>query len=371
MRLSGAVMNGTDTYLRILYLGPAYGTSLHRAEALRRLGHDVTHVDPWRFLPRQRFTGRIVQKLICDVGGHLFEYHVRRSLIDSLNGNRFDVIWVNSGELFGAKTIRSLREFAPIIVNYNNDDPFNGVGRKRFALYRQAIPEYDLLAILRTQNIDEAYQAGARRVLRVLMSADEVVHAHMPLSEEELKKWQSDLLFVGTWMPERGPFLARLLELGVPLKFYGDNWQKAKEWNTLKDSWAGAHLDGISYTKAIQCAKVCLGMLSKWNRDQHTRRSAEIPYIGSVLCAERTPEHQALYTEGEEAVYWNGPEECAEKVTWLLENPELRQRIAWAGKARCIRNGLVNQQVASQILEHVTGYRQNPGTSSIRNTGMR
>lgn len=343
-------MIAKDKKLRILYLGPAYGTSLHRAEAIRRLGHAVTHVDPWTFLPRNSFMGQIVSKVVCDVGSHLFENRVRSGLAKSLKGRRFDLIWVNSGELFGARTIRALREFAPKIVNYNNDDPFNEIGKRRFALFRQAIPEYDLLAVLRTQNVDEAYQAGARRVLRVFMSADEIIHSPAPLNEKERKEWQSELLFIGTWMPERGPFLARLLELRVPLTLYGDRWQKAKEWHVLKGSWAGAHLDGVSYTKAIQCAKVCLGMLSRWNRDQHTRRSAEIPYVGSVLCAERTPEHSALYTEDEEAVFWENPEECAGKVRWLLDNPEQRQRIAESGRNRCIRNGLVNQHVVSQIL---------------------
>ena len=77
--------------------------------------------------------------------------------------------------------------------------------------------------------------------------------------------------------------------------FYGDRWQKAPEWPVIKNIWRGPGLVGQDYVEAIQSAKICLGLLSKQNRDQHTMRSVEIPYISSVLCAERTEEHLAMY----------------------------------------------------------------------------
>src|SRR5205814_1486 len=120
-------------------------------------------------------------------------------------------------------------------------------------------------------------------------------------------RWQSEVLFVGTWMPERGPFLADLVKLGVPLAIYGTRWEKAREWKSLKSFWRGGWIEGDDYARAIQCSRLCLGLLSKGNRDLHTTRSLEIPALGGVLCAERTDEHLALFREGLEAVYWSDP----------------------------------------------------------------
>jgi len=60
--------------------------------------------------------------------------------------------------------------------------------------------------VVRAQNVQEVLAAGARRATRVWMSAD--------------------VAFIGTWMPERGPLIAHLIERGAPLSISGDRWQK-------------------------------------------------------------------------------------------------------------------------------------------------
>jgi len=238
------------------------------------------------------------------------------------------------------------------VINYNVDDPFptGDPNKRRFSLHRKAIPAYDLVAVVRAENVTEAYTAGARKVFRIYRSADEVAHAPLSLSPDDEARRANDVSFIGTWMPERGPLLARLLELGVPLAIYGNRWQKAREWSVLRFAWRSPGIIGSDYVKAIQCSKVCLGLVSKGNRDLHTQRSAEIPYIGSVLCAERTPEHEDLYEDGKEAVLWSTAEECADKIFRLLKNSEKRLRIAKAGRERCIKNGTLNEVVIESIL---------------------
>jgi spore maturation protein CgeB len=153
-------------------------------------------------------------------------------------------------------------------------------------------------------------------------------------------------------MPERGPFLAALIRLGVPLTIYGDRWHKAKEWKTLRPYWRGPGLrNDDDYASAVQAAKICLGLLSKGNRDLSTTRSFEIPLLGGVLCAERTSEHLQLYREDEDAVFWSSPEECAQKCMQLLNDEERRQRIANNGRERCVHNQTTNEHVLTQILD--------------------
>lgn len=341
--------------LRILYLGLSGGSSRHRAEALRRLKHKVELIDPWESFPHVDLVRKCIGKFVYEVGAGALEPYVRHRVLKKISRHSYDLVWVDGGELFGSSTVSQLREVAPLVINYNIDDPFGTRDRRRFFLYRRAVPLYDLLVVVREPNVAEACAVGARRVLRVFMSADEVAHTPIAMTADERVQWASDVIFIGTWMPERGPFLIRLLELGVPLTIYGNRWNKAREWNVLKDTWAGPGLDGKDYVKAIQCAKVCLGLLSKGNRDEHTQRSVEIPYTGGVLCAERTKEHLYMYDEDKEAVFWSTPEECATKCKRLLGDDNLRIRIARAGQARCEKNGFLNERVVADILGTALG----------------
>ena len=145
-------------------------------------------------------------------------------------------------------------------------------------------------------------------------------------------------------------FRSRLIELGVPLTIQGGQWQKAPEWPRLQKHWRGGAIEGDDYARAIQCAKVNLGLLSKGNRDLHTTRSLEIPALGGLLCAERTPEHLAMYDEGAEAAFWSDADECAATCQSLLADDARRQRIAQAGQRRHWRNGHQNETVMQALL---------------------
>jgi spore maturation protein CgeB len=342
--------DGKKPSLGILYLGHDYGTSRHRADALRRLGHKVDVLDPWEFFPKGRISRKVIGKLVYEVGAVWLEPYVRHRLIQSLMDRHFDVILSDQCELMGRRTAAGLKKRAGCMITYAVDDPFGPRDRRRFSLYRKSLNHYDLAVVVRQPNVEEAYAQGATEVLRVLRTADEVAHRPLVLVPEEEKRWASAVAFIGTWMPERGPFLKRLIELGVPLTLYGDRWQKAGDWPAIKKAWRGPSLVGDSYVKAIQTAKVCLGLLSKGNRDLHTQRSAEIPCIGGILCAERTKEHVAMYREDKEAVLWSTPEECAEKCFALLADEPKRKAIAWAGRDRCHRSGYLNEPIMEKIL---------------------
>jgi spore maturation protein CgeB len=333
--------------MKILYLGCDDGTCLDRANAYRRLGHEVEHIDPRRLLPRTGWVDRLTWR----IGGQVFAPAVRSRLARRLEGRRYALCHVDCGEWVTPGVIRQLRRHADAIINYNADDPLGRRDMRRFAAYRSALAHYDHVFVPRESNVREARDYGARSVTRVWFAADETSHHPRPLCAEDHRRWDCDVLFLGTWMPERGPLLLRLAELGVPLSIRGGRWHKAPEWKRLARYWKGPALGGDDYAKAIQCARVCLGLISKGNRDLHTTRSLEIPSLGSVLCAERTSEHQQMYAEGDEAVFWSTAEECADACEKLLANDAERIRIAARGRARLMKNGHMNETVMRGLLE--------------------
>jgi hypothetical protein len=339
--------------MNIAYIGSKQGTSLQRAGALERIGHQVTVIDPRNFLPPSKW----VDRWLYHTGGLGVSHLVDPPILASVCQIRPDLIWVAQGEYLGCGLLQKLHRICPgPIVNYMDDDPFGGRDGRRFRNYLKAIGQYDLLVVVRSDNILEARRSGARRVLRVFMSADEVAHRPRVLSGEDRRRFASEVAFVGTWMPERGPFLCELIRLGVPLAIWGGGWRKARQWQTLRPHWRGPALESVdNYAKAIQGAKVNLGLLSKGNRDLHSFRSMEIPALGGVLCAQRTVEHQSLYREDVEAVFWSSAAECAAKCLSLLEDPRRRTAIASAGRFRLICNRNYNETVVAKILKTALG----------------
>ena len=101
----------------------------------------------------------------------------------------------------------------------------------------------------------------------------------------------------------------------------------------------------------LQCARLNLGLLSRDNRDNHTTRSLEIPSLGGLLCAERTAEHQSMYQEGAEALFWGDARECAELCLAALADEGRRARIARAGHERFLRDGHRNERVMQRIVD--------------------
>ena len=334
--------------MRIAYIGPARGTSLHRARALERLGHEVHIIDPWVWLLDSKWVGRWIYHLGA-AGIGLFVDNRIEAEVRKADPN---LIFVDQGEFLGSALLERLRRRNVPITNYTIDDPFGGRDKKRFRRYLKALPYYDLVAVVRKPNITEARAHGARHVLRVWRSADDIAHKRRELTIIDCGRFVSDVAFIGTWMPERSPFLTELIDRGVPLSIWGDRWQKAKEWPKLQAHWRGPGLfDDASYAAVISSAKVCIGLLSKGNRDLHTTRSLEIPSLGGLLCAERTQEHLELYREGEEAVFWGNAEECTVLCKELLADEPRRREIARRGHERALKNGLYNEAVMAKILD--------------------
>jgi spore maturation protein CgeB len=238
-----------------------------------------------------------------------------------------------------------------VLLNHNLDNPFTSRDGYRWRLFLKALPVYDLFATPRQSSVENAYKLGAKRAMMVIQSADEIVHRRREPKLLEESGPSLDVVFVGNWMPERGPFMLRLLQRGVPLHIFGPGWTKAREYKKIISAISLGWLDDEAYVETISRAKIALTLLSKGNEDVHTTRSLEIPAMGTMLCAPRTVDHEYLYRDGIEACFFDDADECAELCLLLLADDERRQSIAAAGHLRALSNGRFNERVGAEILD--------------------
>ena len=336
--------------MRILYLGTNHGTSYHRYQALKRLGHDVFLVDPSWFVPANRW----VSKWIYETGAFGLARWVEQKVLFAVGDLHFDLVWVDHGQLLDSESVKALRNKFGCIVNFFQDNILYRRNCRKWRLFRDAVPEYDLIATPGKTHVERIKKLGAREVIHTFMAASEEFLISMEISLEEKMTLSSEVCFVGTWIPGRGSFIARLLENGVPISFWGNRWHKSKKWRQIKTAWRGLGVYTMKdYIAILVSAKVCLGLLS--DGDEHTTRSIEIPAVGGLLCAQRTEEHLQMYAEGKEAVFWKDADECADICLELSQSPIRRIDIALRGHERCLRNDYFHEPTLRRIIAYAIG----------------
>lgn len=337
--------------LTVLYIGdhsPA-STSRHRADALRRIGCKVTILDP------AQVNGSIT-RLRAFLDYRTGYYFRQSSLLRQLQTRiaelsaRPGLVWVNGGELLGPRIIRWLRsECGCPVILYQNDDPLGNRDGNRFLSLKSSLPYYDLCVFVRLETQLEALAIGAKRTLRVFMSYDEHIHAS-PSGFSSVPK--PIVSFIGARIPgeNRDHFLLTLLNAGLPISLIGNRWNRSRYWPVLKNVYHGPARFGTPYSQALASAAVSLGFLSHQNRDLTTTRSFETPACGGLLCAERTSEHQLLYEQTQDAIFWSSSSECIQECRNLLRDPRRNQQIRVSGLNQVFRLGVGNEDICRQIL---------------------
>lgn len=342
----------------IAYIGSTSpgSTSLHRADAFRRIGCNVTLLDPQRWIGSLR---SLENFLHYRTGYRFLQRRLLREFNASMSGleNPPDLILVNGGEMLGPCILKWLRlSFDCKIILYQNDDPTGCRDGNRFLSLRAALPFYDLCLFVRPESALEALALGAQHVLRIFTSYDELLHIPCHYKADHAPEpLQLVVSFIGTLIPgeARDIFLAALIQAGLPLRLFGNQWQRSSLWPVLKASYHGPGLKGVAYSEALGNAAVSLGFLSHQNRDLLTRRSFETPACAGLLCAERTSEHQLFYEDCQEAVFWDSLEECILQCSRLLRDAELRQTICNNGVQHVQEIGVGNEDICRQILSSI------------------
>jgi spore maturation protein CgeB len=334
---------------RLLYVGDlsAGATAAMRLEALERLGYRATRIDtstprftPWR-QPIRYLAIKLRRPL--DVRG---ANEAIRALASS-----HDLLWIDKGVTIHPETLRQVRETCPHlrIIGYSPDDMMNrNMASQSFP---KTLPWYDAYLTTKSFNVAELQAHGCPHAVFVQNAFDPAVHRPLPAAFDDIR-WLADVGFIGTYEPDRAGLLAQVAAAGIPVAIHGNDWGPLKRKNVSGLTFYSAVIND-AYAHAIRGTRINLAFLRKSNRDLQTTRSVEIPACGGFMLAERTVEHQALFAEDVEAVYFEGIEELIRKLRLYLADESSRRRIADAGLARCLREDYSYEGEFRRILPRV------------------
>lgn len=344
----------TPKPLRILYIAPMnYGWyGLYRQRSLERLGHTLFPIDIMQYerrgnplLARVRYrlqVGRTVTQMNDDV-------------LRLAREHRVDAVWFDKPLFIRAATLQKLRAMGIVTIDYMIDNPFGPRRDPGFRLYVRTIPEYDLHVQQRDVSVAAYLKRGARRMIKVQTASESSVHFPPPAEWSDQDRTRQ-VSFIGTPYDERPQFLTELWEKHhLPVVISGPRiWRRKLSPASLAALYPrDGELYDAEYREGVWQSKINLSFLTHGNQDEYAHKSFEIAACGGFLLAERSEGHSVRFVEDEEAVFFSGIEECAEKIRRYLHDEAARTRIAAAGQRRAVASGYDNDTQLAKVMDVV------------------
>jgi spore maturation protein CgeB len=334
---------------RILYVGPLWngGTCLQRMNALKDLGCRVL---PFDTTPYLQAGSRIRRSL-----SHRFAWgpsigQLNRDLDGSSAGTRCDWVWIDKGTWIYPQTVANLRRATRALMVHYTPDPAILFHRTRHFL--RSIPVYDVLITSKGWEIEHYRKHRAKSVLLLPQGYDRSLFFSHEIPAHERHVLRSKVCFIGHCETH---YYRRLKAAASVVKDSGLAVWGAWGRSILLHPWLRRVVRGngiwdVQYAKALCCAEIALGLLSKWVPETSTTRTFEIPACGTFLLAERTEEHRAFFEEGKEAEFFDSDDEMNDKMEFYLAHSTERERIAAAGRQRCLTSGYSYHDRMRQVL---------------------
>jgi hypothetical protein len=340
--------------MKILYVGELAPStrSAQRARALRALGHRLTTIShALESLDGRPPAATLLERACYRLGWPLDLAGLNRQLAAALEQGPYDLLWVECGRALWPATLAELRRRAPDLpaLLFSEDDLFLPHNRSRFQ--SACLPLYDLVVTTKRRNLvdGELARLGARRVHYEPKSYDPELFKPREVSPAERRAYGAPIGFVGSYEEPRAEALVALAEAGLSVRVFGNGWGRLRG-APRQLCLEGRPLLAREYALSIAACDLSLGFLRHKNRDQHTDRSIEIPAAGGLLLAERSGEHQDLFAEGREALYFAGAGELVEVARAALADPKRSAAIRRAGRQRVLELNLEHQGACARIL---------------------
>lgn len=343
---------------RLFMIGDRRWNTASRARGAEMEGWEVAWSVPswteglplWRRVPQYRLRN----------GPDVCRYN--QALVTGTIQARPDVVWVEEPMFIYPSALQTIRqETGATLVCAYSDDPRDPAKKSRH--FDRAVGIYDVIFVTKDELLQRYFDAGCRCPAKFWKGYDpERIHP-MKLTPEDLKEYQSTVTFIGHADFVRGrPMRLAPMEAvarAVPgTNIWGRSWGRVKWPEDLPDVIHPYQIDGVQYTKALCAAKIAIQIPSRLARDTHGSRSVEIPVCRTLMLAERTVDHQVLFEEDKEAVFFGSIPELVDKAKYYVTHDNARERIAQAGYERCLRSGYSNYERMKQMLSIVEKVRE-------------
>ncbi|HVM87588.1 MAG TPA: glycosyltransferase [Puia sp.] len=258
-----------------------------------------------------------------------------------------DIIWVFKGMEIYPETIDELKKAGNKVANYNPDNPFifsgSGSGNKNVT---NSISRFDLHFTYNNEikeKLEMAYQCRVA-YLPFGFELNTCLYQECAAQQEMVK-----LCFVGNPDKERALFINNLVDCGIEIDIYGNDWEKFINHSKVS---LFKPVYNNEFWKVLRKYRVQLNLMRMHNKNSHNMRSFEIPGVGGIMIAPETPEHRLFFKDNEEAFFFTDLDDCIRKINYILHiSGEDADKIRTNARNRSVNSGYSYKDRADIVLK--------------------
>ncbi len=241
---------------------------------------------------------------------------------------RPEVAIVTGGHRIMPRSISSLKKRGIKTVLWTIDPP------RIFQPIIEAAPFYDHIFCQGTEAVELLEAAGISCALWLPMACDPEFHHPVSCSEDDKMRYGSDVVFVGSYYPERASLFERLTHFDLAV--WGPGWEALPSNSPLRKHLRGRHTKPEEWLKIYTSSLIVLSThyhdpQNRFPVYQASPRVFEILACGAFQLCDDQRDVFALFQEGRDLARFTDGEDLVKKVAYYLNHPEERQRIAQTG----------------------------------------
>lgn len=309
--------NHTRCSIKVLFVGyhnPNFETITEYIEdAFLKNGHDLIIFDDRKFL----IPGRIRSKI--DFLQQLELKRINENLLRLIESEKPDLCLVSGGVRISADTINKIKAKEITTALWTIDAPFN------FDPILSSAPAYDFIFCGGSEAVELLSSKPVNNLYWLPFACDTDKHYPVTLDPMEKKELEADIVFVGSYYPNRADCLETIADLN--LSIWGPGWEKLAEDSPLRSKIkrAGSILPE-EWRKIYSAAKLVVLIHyddGKTLCHQASPKLYEAMACGRCVISDAQKDVVELFKDQEDLIIFEGKNSFREKVLNTLSNEPL------------------------------------------------
>ena len=305
------------------------------ADGMRELGWAVQEVD------RRHFGAGAGPSLSMRIASRLTRRISKAAYLDKVIDEcltlRPDVMLAVKGSDLNGPILSEIRSLGIKTAMYYPDYTFNQSG-----IHEDSFGLYDVFVTTKSFQVPWLLERLQRSKIAYVPHGY-VDKTHVPVFPVITEDDHScDVLYAGNHSLYKQRWLEQLIQLApkLDLEVIGKRWWDQNPRLDVPETAIRGELTGISYARAIQCAKINIAFHfgptnSNW-QDLVSTRTFEIPACGGFMLHIDNDEVREFFEPGVEIDVFSTAEELHDKIGFYLARPALRAKMIERAYGRCV-----------------------------------
>ena len=204
-----------------------------------------------------------------------------------------------------------------------------------------AAPRYDYIFCQGTEANELLSKAGIEGTRWLPMACDPFYHHPVEVSEQEKKRYGNDLVFVGSFYPNRAELLEGLAEFDLGI--WGPSWDQLPAGSSLQKHVTGLQVTPDIWGKIYSASNIVLtphyqDISNQFPVYQASPKIFEAMACGAFVISDNQKDVFKLFQMGVHLEVFYDLDDLRKKIRYYLNHPEARLKIARQGRQEVINN---------------------------------